>query len=384
MLVIEFIIVVFLVLYVIFVLRFTWGWIKMPVFQTKNENLSGVSIVVVYRNEADKIVHLLHSLINLQYPVSQFEIIFVDDHSTDNTTTLIRDFFVEHNMFSVQMLQLDSQFGKKYGIECAVGHAKYELIACTDADCVVPQGWLNEFADYYQQTHCRIISAPVTLFSPQTLFGNMQQMEFGTLIAIGAGAIAVNQPVMCNGANICFEKQTYSTLLDEIRKKYHLASGDDIFLLQACKKKYGAESIGFVKSPKSIVQTYPMTTIQSFFSQRSRWGGKTKYYTDRFTQFMALCVVTVSCGIVTLLVLAVCSVVQWLVPLSVWAVKLVVDFPIIALWARFIKQKHILIYYPITAVAYPFYIVGVLILMLFKNSQWKSRSMKNKNAIFAK
>ncbi len=384
MLVIEFVIVVFLVLYVVFVWRFTWGWIKTPVFQATNEHLLNISIVVVYRNEADKIKHLLHSLKNLQYPVSQFEIIFVDDHSTDNTTALISEFIVEHNMFSVQMLQLDSKSGKKYGIESAIEHAKYEFIVCTDADCMVPQGWLKEFVGYYQQTHCRIISAPVALCSSETLLGNMQQMEFGTLIAIGAGAIAQRQPIMCNGANLFFEKKTYFDVLSEMRKTYHLLSGDDIFLLQACKKYYGAESIGFVKSSKSIVKTYPVETIQSFFSQRSRWGQKTKYYTDRFTQFIALCVAMVSLGIVALLVLAACSTIQWFVPLFVWGVKLVADFPIIVLWASFIKRKRMLIYYPITAMAYPFYIVFVIVQILFKTNEWKSRSIKNKNATFVK
>ncbi len=385
-----FLIFPFFLLYVFFILKFTFGWICLHNVEKTiaPTQLPCVSIIVIYRNESHNISTLLHSLEKLNYPPDKFEIVFVDDHSFDNTSDIISAFFEQNKQFRVQLLALGNDiYGKKQGIEKAVYHASYSLIACTDADCIVPENWLYEFVNYYNHHQCRLLSAPIALWSSKTLLEQMQQLEFGSLIATAAGAIAQQQPIMCNGANLFFEKEMYFVLHNEIRKKYHLFSGDDIFLLQACKKHYGATSVGFVKSRGALVQTLPLKKVKDVLSQRTRWGAKTKFYTDRFTQLLALCVAVVSCSILILFVLSCFKVLKWQLPLLLFVLKFLTDFPIMASWTNFIQQKRLLFYYPITAVIYPFYIVIVVCLMFFKNNTWKfrplSKKANDKNATFA-
>jgi len=47
------------------------------------------SIIIPARNESNNIVGCLQSILNNNYPKDLYEIIVIDDHSTDNTSELV-------------------------------------------------------------------------------------------------------------------------------------------------------------------------------------------------------------------------------------------------------------------------------------------------------
>jgi len=65
---------------------FCW-FIRQKVFSgSKNENQEvNISIVIAAKNEAGNIESLLDSLKKLDYPSNKYEVIIVDDNSTDST-----------------------------------------------------------------------------------------------------------------------------------------------------------------------------------------------------------------------------------------------------------------------------------------------------------
>ena len=82
--------------YALLISAITIGWWRLRVFK-KTDLLPEVkvSVIVAVRNEAMYIHNLLSSLLKQDYPKYLLEIIIVDDHSTDSTSRLIDDFFIQ-------------------------------------------------------------------------------------------------------------------------------------------------------------------------------------------------------------------------------------------------------------------------------------------------
>ena len=105
------------------------------------------SIVVVYKDEGYNLPALLSSLQSLAYPHDKFQVLLVNDGSTDNSVEICKDFARDSPTIDVVLLDRKrvSVSGKKDGITQAVKEALYDHIVVTDADCIVPTTWLTTF-----------------------------------------------------------------------------------------------------------------------------------------------------------------------------------------------------------------------------------------------
>ncbi|MHA1652133.1 MAG: glycosyltransferase [Candidatus Helarchaeota archaeon] len=98
-----------------------------------------ISIIVPIRNRKDMVPRLINSLLNVDYPT--FEIIMVDDASTDGTPELIEK-------FPVKLIKLHQSLGPASARNTGIRHAKYTIIALTDSDCMVSPNWLKELSPF--------------------------------------------------------------------------------------------------------------------------------------------------------------------------------------------------------------------------------------------
>src|SRR5579871_560045 len=99
-----------------------------------------LSVVVPVRNEEKNLVALIDSLSSQALPVEDFELIFVDDHSTDKSLDRLRELTSQFQ--NIEVISLTQPAGKKAAITAGVAVAHGEIIITTDADCVHPQQWL--------------------------------------------------------------------------------------------------------------------------------------------------------------------------------------------------------------------------------------------------
>src|SRR4051812_19154096 len=86
------------IIYLLFIL-FCWiGWRRIPVQQTLTYNPStSVSVIIPARNEQQNILNCIEDLAGQDYPSAMYEIIVVDDHSTDDTAELVDEFIQVNN-----------------------------------------------------------------------------------------------------------------------------------------------------------------------------------------------------------------------------------------------------------------------------------------------
>ena len=97
------------------------------------------SIVVPAYHRREGLVKCLKALTALSYPADRYEIIVVDDQSTDNTAELVASL----NYSIVKLIKLDNNTsgGKKKALEYAIEQSSSEIIVQTDADVIVPGVW---------------------------------------------------------------------------------------------------------------------------------------------------------------------------------------------------------------------------------------------------
>ena len=236
-------------------------------------------MLVPVRNEEQHIANLVQDLIAQNYPIALFNIIIIDDHSTDQTATIVRSF----SNSNLRLLQLSIEKPinsyKKRAIATAIAECDSELIITTDGDCRMGSDWIASIVSMYEQEQCQLISSPVAYHQEKSLAEKIQTVEFELLIAAGAACIQNKFPNTCNGANLAYTRAAYHAVggfkgIDE------LASGDDELLLHKIHKQF-PDGLRFLKESSAIVYTEAKGTLRSFYQQRKRWASKSVKYADK-------------------------------------------------------------------------------------------------------
>ena len=328
-----------------------------------------VSVLIAARNEENNIENLLLSLYKQTFPKEFFEVIIIDDHSEDNTKKIIDTFIDNNKDFNIKVYTSENQ-GKKAAILQALHKAENELIIVTDADCVLNPNWIESLVAYYQKSNSKMILAPVLLTPSNTLFEKMQVLEHLSLIGSTAGSAAIGFPVMCNGANMAYEREA-ALEVEKYRHDFNIPSGDDMFLLEQFVKNFGYKNVKFLLSKSAIVKTKTCKTIKDFFRQRRRWVSKTKAYTNWKIITTALIVFFFNVSIISLFISAFFIPALWSLYILFTLLKFFVDFPLLKKITNFMNQSDLMKWALPLEFIYPFYTTFTAVSGMLINVSWK-------------
>ena len=233
-----------------------------------------ISVIVAARNEDRHIRSCVNSILELNYPTHLLEVLVVDDHSTDNTAQILGSISDPR----LTIVTLTDTRGKKAALSEAISRASGQLIACTDADCVVPSDWLRYMASYYEINSPRLIAGPIVYSTDRSVLQRFQYLDGVGNMAITAAGIHHQAYYMANGANIVYEK----TLFEELGgySDDTFASGDDMMLIQKAAKSQPSR-IRYLKQQAAAITTAPVLTVADLVTQRKRWASKSKNYEDK-------------------------------------------------------------------------------------------------------
>jgi len=101
------------------------------------ERYPPISIIIPIKNRINMIPRLINSLLDLDYP--KYEIIIIDDASTDGSSELLEKYPLTH-------IRLAHSIGSANARNVGIQNASHHIIALTDSDCVVSQSWLKELS----------------------------------------------------------------------------------------------------------------------------------------------------------------------------------------------------------------------------------------------
>ena len=266
---------------------------------TNQSILKKISIVIPFRDEETNISALIKSLSRLSYPLELWEVIFVDDHSEDNSVNVLKT-QLQNVVFQHKFLKLKDKSGKKEALKHGFSEASGDIVLQSDADCTFSADWLHVHNRAYGNPATKMACGAVLNNSESSIFQKFQQAEMIALMNTSSLAIESGNPIMCNAANLSFCKSVLPFVIESYQKTTH-PSGDDVFLLQYLHQTFGSNSIVYLAQNESIVYTSPQSSISKLLMQRSRWASKTSKYSSVFAQFFAFLVLGTNLGFYFLL-----------------------------------------------------------------------------------
>lgn len=326
------------------------------------------SIIIPFRNEEENLPELLHSLKRIEYSKQSYEIILVNDDSSDKSVEIINKYSPE-NCFIIHNKRL-TKSPKKDAIQTAIKRATNDWILTTDADCIIPKTWLSSLNYYIQKHQPHMVAAPVTIKSNTRFIEQFQMVDFLSMQGATIGGFGIKKPFMANGANLAYKKELFFKL-NGFNSNSAIASGDDMFLLETFLD-FDKNKVHFLKNIDALVSTKPLNTFKEIINQRLRWAAKTKHYNSSFTKRVGLLV------FLTNIATIICYCLSWSIPLLVLLIflKWLIDGLLIFKTANLYQQKINIPLYLLTALLHPFFTIYIVFLSLFKDFTWKERRFK--------
>ena len=322
-----------------------------------------LSIIVACRNEIDNLPNLLESIENQTFKPD--EVIFVDDNSTDETYNFLINYSKKYNYIKVIK---NSGKGKKSALIEAAKIAKSKYLMFTDADCILNKKHCELALQYLNKHNSDMLLGAVNIADEKGIFNIIEKIEFASLQAVTAYTALLNNPIMCNGANLIIRRTIYLEYINNINTS--IASGDDMFMLHALKKNKA--KINYLYNSNYLVKTKGTNSLKKFLLQRTRWAAKSINYKDITTILVALLVVIINIFLLISLLLTPYSL------LLIFSIIIIIENIIMLPYLIKYKQYRVLKYYPIVfpimAILYPLYILIILFLIPFykkNNPHWK-------------
>ncbi len=244
-----------------------------------NENYKPfVSIMIPAHNEESVIRYTVENILKLDYP--NYELIIIDDRSTDNTANVIKDLEAKHDRVIALIRDFDAFPGKSAVLNDAFKIAKGEAVLVFDADATVEPDFLNLLIPKLEPADVGAVQARKIIRNKDVNFlTRCQNNEYTLDTYLQVGRDAVKGAVELRGNGELIKRQAIEdiggwnnyTITDDLdmSTRLHIKGWDVRFCQEACVYEEG------------------IVSIRPLFRQRRRWlEGTIRRYLEYFGEAM--------------------------------------------------------------------------------------------------
>ena len=233
-----------------------------------------VSVIICAKDEADNLRKFLPFVLLQDYP--DFEVIVINDGSTDETEILLGDLCVEYPNLRTTFVPVGANnlSTKKLGLTLGIKAAKNELLLFTDADCMPEDKmWIARMTRNFTRETDFVLGYGAyfqkkgflnRLITYDTLFIALQYMGMAT----------ARKPYMGVGRNLAYRKETFFAHKG-FASTLHLSSGDDDLLVNKASTPWNSR---VEIAPDSITWSEPNTTFKGWLYQKERHLSVSSFY----------------------------------------------------------------------------------------------------------
>jgi cellulose synthase/poly-beta-1,6-N-acetylglucosamine synthase-like glycosyltransferase len=363
----------FFLLYAIFLLKVLSGLATPATPPALSRANQFVSVIIAVRNEENAIGRCLESILAQDYPRDHYEIITVDDGSSDQTRAIITQFQHAHSTIRLIVHSEPSAPGnKRMALLEGIKEAKGDILLFTDGDCTAKPGWISGMSAALREP-VSFAAGPVVEIPAPGILQKLSRIEFLGLIGVAAGLLKAGAPIFCNGANIAYRKTDFEAQ-GGFGPDSHFS--DDEAVLQRFHLR-NKESVAFVIDPAAVVSTQSPRDLRSFWMQRVRWSSKRGAYDNKSILVrltgLYLFFVIAFCGIA--LSVQFPSLLKIVVP--VLAAKFLLDWLVIRKAAALLEQSASLWHLFIAEVLHVPYIVLAAFQGQIGSLRWKGAPVRS-------
>jgi cellulose synthase/poly-beta-1,6-N-acetylglucosamine synthase-like glycosyltransferase/spore germination protein YaaH/peptidoglycan/xylan/chitin deacetylase (PgdA/CDA1 family) len=225
-----------------------------------DKQLVPVSIIVPAYNEEVTAIKTIQSLLKIDYP--HFEILFIDDGSTDKTYELVSAAYGHHPLVKVLT---KPNGGKASALNFGIAHAQYDFAVCIDADTQLKNDAVYHLMTYFTDDEIGAVAGTVKVGNETNMITRWQSIEYITAQNMDRRAFdLINSITVVPGAIGAFRKTaifkaggfTSDTLAEDCDLTMRILKQG--FIIKNC-----AEAIAYTEAPE---------TLSALLKQRFRWS----------------------------------------------------------------------------------------------------------------
>jgi len=342
----EYLFIAFIVIFCIqiiynFFIFGTFSFSKSKVEKTDFDN--PISVIVCAKNEAQNLIKNIPYFLNQNY--YNFELVLINDCSSDNTLEVIEQFKIEYpNIIKIVDVAHNEQFwgSKKYALTLGIKAAKHEHLLFSDADCKpVSENWITLMANNFNSNK-QIILGYGSYEKIKNSFLN-KLIRYETLLtAIQYFSYAkIGLPYMGVGRNLAYTKSEFFAAKGFYKHMKIKSGDDDLFINEVATKNNTA--ICFSK--KSFTESSSKKSFKNWITQKRRHISTASHYKTNHKVLLALYYTSKTLFWVlgfTLLYFQY----EWKIVLILLGLKLVVFYTIITTSANKLNEKDLILFSP--------------------------------------
>lgn len=351
-----------------------WRALRLPA-PPASEATPFVSVVVAARNEEARLPGLLADLAAQRY--SAFEVVIVDDRSSDRTAALVAEAAERHPGRFRLVRQTEVPAGlspKKLALQRGVEASHGEIILLTDADCRVRPAWVEGMVGAFAPGVAMVLGCSEYGASPRsTLFERWQAFDFLTLTTSMVASARLGLPLGASGHNLAYRRSAFDRV-GGYRSGLDRVAGDDMLMLYLVRSAPEVGRVGYADDAATLARTDPVPTLRDFRNQRARWASSGMHHFRADARVMAYGAASLYANLFVL-----CG------PLYVWTgylswagwiagvlAKLGADLLVYGSAARRFGRAELLRYLPLWFVAQPIYLTAMAVWGTRPRFQWKT------------
>ncbi len=256
-----------------------------------------VAVLVAMRNEEKYIADCLKSLSEQTYPAELYDVLVLNDSSTDASPRIAEQFSEKFDQ--IKVVDITSSYanlkGKMNVLAQGLKQVEHDIVLITDADCVVPKTWIENMVHYFGD-NIGLVGSFTSLFPfgnlkiskiNRSLFARVQALDWAFLQTMNVFNSNAGKPISILGNNFGFRLKAYQQVGGFEQIGFSVT--EDFALMEAIRCQTDWKIIHII-DPRTAIYSHPLPNFKSFFHQRLRWvhGGKSMRPWGYFVTFFSV------------------------------------------------------------------------------------------------
>jgi cellulose synthase/poly-beta-1,6-N-acetylglucosamine synthase-like glycosyltransferase len=233
-----------------------------------------ISVVIAAKNEEDNIINLISSLEEQTYNKNLFEVIIVDDASSDKTYETVYRQIQDKKIFSIIKADDKPLPGKKGALTLGIRKAENDFILITDADCIPQKDWLKIYSGIFSEGYDFIFGA-APFIKENSFINNLSCFENIRSSILTFTTAFIGVPYSAAARNFGFKKASFEKIKGYSNTLETLGGDDDLLLREAVKNNM---RIGLATGNESFVYTAAKDSLKSYLNQKARHTKTSLHY----------------------------------------------------------------------------------------------------------
>ena len=327
-----------------------------------------VSVIVCAKNEEENVAKFIPILAKQDYP--DFEIVLIDDASSDATLDIFEAFETEYPNIKLVKVENNEAFwgNKKFALTLGIKAARKEYLLFTDADCYpTSKDWIKEMTSQFTMQKTIVLGYGKYDKIANSFLNKIIRFETMLTAVQYFSWAKAGHPYMGVGRNLAYKKEEFFNVNGFIDHMKIRSGDDDLFINQAANSK----NTTICCTPESFTYSEPKKTFKEWFTQKRRHVSTASFYKpfDR-VQLAGFYLSQLLFIILPILLLAFQY--QWIIVLVLIGFRYLFAWLTLGFSAGKLKEKDVMYWFPIIEIMLIFTQLNIFLSNIFsKPVHWK-------------